>query len=157
MYTSGAAEVAEGGTYGEAALKLVERTRPVQKIAVYLPVTDEQFEDEDGAEAYVNDRMTLQIRQRLSSQALLGDGSAPNLLGTTNVTGILTQALGTDPIPDAFYKLFRKIRVTGRAEPSLAFIHPEDWEKVRLLRRLTASTSMDRQPSPVRLACGESR
>jgi len=74
------------------------------------------------------------VRQRLDSQALVGDGTTPNLKGTENVTGIQTQALGTDPIPDAIYKLFTKIRDDGFAEPSVVFIRPSKWETVRLMR-----------------------
>jgi hypothetical protein len=37
------------------------------------------------------------------------------VLGTENVSGIQTQALGTDPIFDAAFKLFRKIRDNGFA------------------------------------------
>ena len=65
---------------------------------------------------------------------LTGNGTAPNLRGIKNVAGILTQAKGTDPIPDAFYKAMRQIRVTGRALPTHLIAHPTDWETVRLLR-----------------------
>lgn len=133
-FTNNAAEAAEAGTYGEGALALTEKTSEVRKIAVWLPVTDEQFEDEPRARDYVNNRLPFMLRQRLDLQVLTGDGTAPNLRGTENVSGIQTQALGTDPIPDAIYKVMRKIRDDGFAEPSVVFIRPEKWETVRLLR-----------------------
>jgi hypothetical protein len=133
-FTNNAAETAEAGTYGEAALALTQRTQPVEKIAVWLPVTDEQLEDVPGASAYINQRLAFMVRQRLDSQALVGNGTPPNLLGTENVTGIQTQALGGDVIPDAIYKVARKIRDNGFAEPSVVFIAPSKWETVRLLR-----------------------
>lgn len=133
-YTNAAAEIAEGGTYPEAALALTERTSPVRKVAVFLPVTDEQFEDESRAEGYVNNRLPFMIRQRMDSQVLKGDGVAPNLLGIENVSGIQTQALGTDNTPDAIYKAARKIRDDGFAEPSTIFVAPSKWEAVRLLK-----------------------
>ncbi len=133
-FGNAAVEKAEAAVYPEATLALTEKSQSVQKIAVFLPVTDEQLEDEEQAEGYVNDRLAFMLQQRLDLQVLRGDGSAPNLLGTNNVTGIQTQAKGTDPTPDAFYKLFRKIRSDGFAEPSVVFVHPNDWESIRLLR-----------------------
>ena len=138
-YTNAAAETAEStqatpGTYPEAALALTEKSSPVQKIAVFLPVTDEQFEDEPRARSYVENRLPFMLRQRLDAQCLVGNGTNPNLLGTENVVGIQTQALGTDPVPDAIYKVMRKIREDGFAEPSVVFITPTKWEGVRLLR-----------------------
>ena len=133
-FTNNAAEAAEGGTYGEAALALTERTSTVRKVAVWLPVTDEQLEDEAGASAYLNARLPFMLRQRLDGQILTGDGSAPNLRGVNNVAGIQTQAKGADPVPDAVYKAMTKVRVTGRAMPNAVVFHPNDWQDVRLLR-----------------------
>ncbi|GAA2159357.1 phage major capsid protein [Glycomyces lechevalierae] len=133
-FTNTAAETAEAGSYPEAALALTERTVAVRKIAVYLPVSDEQFEDEPRAQQYVNNRLPFMLRQRLDLQILVGDGSAPNLLGTENVSGIQTQALGTDSTTDAIYKAMRRIRDDGFAEPSVVFIRPSAWESVRLMK-----------------------
>lgn len=133
-FTNNAVEKAEGVVFGEAALVLTERSNEVEKIPVWLPVTDEQLEDEPAARDYVNSRLVFMLRQRLDSQVLVGDGTSPNLVGTENVVGIQTQALGTDPIPDAIYKAFRKIRDDGFAEPTVVFIRPSKWETVRLLK-----------------------
>lgn len=133
-FTNNAAETAEGGQYPEGALVLTERSSEVRKIPVFLPVTDEQFEDEPRARMYVENRLPFMLRQRLDSQLLVGNGTAPNLRGTENVSGIQSQALGSDPIPDAIYKCMRAIRDDGFAEPSHVFIRPSKWETVRLLR-----------------------
>lgn len=133
-FTNNAAETAEGAAYGEAALALTEQSSTVRKIAVYLPVTDEQLEDEQQARGYVNNRLPFMVRQRLDSQIITGDGVAPNLEGFLNVSGLQTQSKGTDPVPDAVYKAMTKVRVTGRAMPSAVIFHPNDWQSVRLLR-----------------------
>lgn len=133
-YTNNAAEVAEAGTFGEAVLALTERSQTVEKIAVWLPMTDEQLEDEPGARAYVEARLENMMRQRLDLQLLAGDGSTPNLLGTTQKAGIQTQALGADTLLDASYKLFDLIRTDGFAEPSVAFVRPTYWQAVALLK-----------------------
>ena len=133
-FTNNAAEVAEGGTYAESALALTEKTSSVRKIGTWLPVTDEQLEDEPQARGYLNNRLPFMLRQRLDGQVLVGNGTAPNLRGVLNVAGISTQAKGSDPVPDAVYKAIVAVRVTGRALPSAYVTHPTDWQDVRLLR-----------------------
>jgi HK97 family phage major capsid protein len=133
-FTNNAAETLESGAYGEAALALTEQSDEVEKIAVFLPVTDEQLEDVSALAGYINNRLTYMLRARLDGQILTGDGATPNLLGTLNLAALLSQAKGTDPTPDAFYKAMNQVRTTGFAEPSVCFIHPTDWQSIRLLR-----------------------
>lgn len=133
-FTNNAAETSEGSAFAEAALALTEQSSPVRKIAVFLPVTDEQLEDVAQVQAYVNNRLGFMLRQRLDLQVLVGDGTAPNLSGILDRSGLQTQALGTDPVPDAIYKAMTKVRVTGRATPNLVVLHPNDWQGIRLLR-----------------------
>lgn len=132
-FTNNAAEVAAGGTYGEAALVYTETSRVVEKIGVWLPCTDEQLEDVAGITDLLNQRLTYMLRNRLDGQVLIGDGSTPNLLGTLNISSLLSQALGADSRPDAFYKAITQVRATGFAEPTSIFIHPNDWQSIRLL------------------------
>jgi HK97 family phage major capsid protein len=133
-FTNAAAETAEAGAYPAATLVLTERSQTVRKIAVFLPVTDEQLEDETEVRSYVDNRLQFMLQQRLDSQLLVGDGTGVTLTGTENVSGIQTQALGTDPIFDASFKLFRQIRDNGFAEPSVAFVAPSRWQTVALTR-----------------------
>lgn len=136
-FTNAAAEVAEGGTYAESALALTEMTSNVRKIATFLPVTDEQLEDEPQARGLINNRLPLFVRLRLDGQVVNGNGTAPNLRGFLNVVGIQTQAKATDTAPDAVYKALTKIRVTGRATPGSVIMHPTDWQGIRLLKDST--------------------
>lgn len=133
-FTNAAAERAEGGAYAESALALTQRSVTVRSIGTSLPVTDEQLEDEAGVRAYLDQRLGFMVRQRLDGQIIAGDGNAPNLVGTLNVAGINTQALGGDSVPDAVYKGMDLVRVTGRATPNVVLFHPTDWQPVRLLK-----------------------
>lgn len=133
-FTNSAAETAEAGTYPESTLALTQRSVPVQKIATFLPVTDEQLEDVEGIQSYIDNRLMFMLRQRLDSQLLVGDGTPPNIRGVNNAANIQTQALGADVTPDAIYKAMTLVRVTGRANPSGIVIHPTDWQDIKLLR-----------------------
>ncbi len=132
--THAAAETAEGGAYAESTFAFTEKTSDVRKITDSLPVTDEQMDDVPMMQGYVNGRLAFGLRQRLDTQAYVGNGTAPNLRGLVNVVGIQTQAKGTDPVPDAFFKAMTKIRTVGRAIPTHHVMHPTDWQNVRLLR-----------------------
>ena len=133
-FTNAAAETAEGAAKPEAALALTLRTEAVRKIAVWIPLTDEAMEDETRVQQYIDNRLTFMVQQRLNTQILVGDGTAPNLSGILDRAGIQTQAKGADPTPDAVYKAMTKVRVTGMALPNGAVFHPNDWQDIRLLR-----------------------
>lgn len=130
--THASAETAEGETFAESTFVFTERSTPVEKITDSVPVTDEQLEDAAMIESYINGRLAFGVRQRLDRQCLIGDGTAPNLRGILNISGIQTQAKGADPAMDAFYKAMTKIRLTGRAMPTHHNIHPNDWQGIRL-------------------------
>lgn len=132
--TNAATEVAEGAAYPESAFVLTEQTSPVRKISAFVPVTDEQFQDEPRSRDYLNNRLAFQLLQRLDQQLLVGNGSAPNLRGLLNASGIQTQAKGTDPMPDAVMKAMVKVRAVGFAEPTHVVMHPNDWQDLRLVR-----------------------
>ena len=133
-FTNAAAETGEGGTYAEAALALTKQTAGVKKIAVYLPMTDEQLEDEARAIGYVNNRLPFMIRQRLDGQVVNGDGLGDNLTGILQTVGIGSQPRGTDADADAIYKGIVLSRVTGRAFPDAVLYHPTNWQTIRLLK-----------------------
>ena len=65
------AEIDEAGTYGEAAFALTERSKPVQKVGAWVPVTDEQLEDEAAAGPYLRNRLTQQVQRHLDKQVLI--------------------------------------------------------------------------------------
>lgn len=131
-HTDNAVEKAEGVAFGEGAFVLTKREKNVRKIPNMLPVTDEQITDVPGAEDFVKGRLEYQIRARLDLQCLAGNGTAPNIEGTENVTGIQSQALGADSTEDAIYKMLRAIEDDGFASADVVFIRAAKFEAVRL-------------------------
>lgn len=125
--THSAAEKAEGVTYAESAFVWTQKTSPVQKVTDSIPVTDEQLEDADQVASLLEQRLSFGLRQKLDSQVLVGSGTPPALRGINNVVGIQTQAKGTDDRIVAFLRALTKIRFTGRANPTGAVFHPNDW------------------------------
>lgn len=133
--TNAAAETAEAATKPESALDFTESSVAVKKIATWIPVTEEAFADVPVLRSYVNGRLRTFVMQREDSQLLVGDGVGANLEGVLNVTGIQTQPLGVDPVPDAVYKAMTLINVNAPGmNVSDAVFHPLDWQDVRLLR-----------------------
>jgi HK97 family phage major capsid protein len=133
-YTNNAAEAAEGGAYAESVFATAEQTTAVNKIAVTLPATDEQVADVPASRDYINNRLSLNLRQRFDLQLLVGNGTAPNFKGINNVSGIQTLAQGTSPVFDAFLNAIVAVQATAFANPSGAVINPFDWAKIRLMR-----------------------
>lgn len=133
-FTNSAAEVEEAGTKPESALDFTEASSPVRKIATVLPVTDELFDDAPAMRGYVNSRLLTMVALRESGQLINGNGIAPNLEGILNVSGIGSQALGGDPLPDAIHKGMTLVRTGSFFEPDYVVMNPSDFEQLRLLR-----------------------
>lgn len=121
----------EEASYVEADYRYVEREEPVRNVGIRLPVTDEILEDEPWIEAQLNMDLVTDLRRRVSSQLLNGNGTAPNIRGILNKSGIQTQAKGSDSVLDAINKALVEVEVDGFAMPNLVILHPSDWAEIR--------------------------
>lgn len=140
--TNAAAPKNQGAAVDEATSVYTQISVALQKIGVFLPVTDEQLGDEQGIRAIVEDDLLLMVRQVLTTQVISGDGTAPNLRGLMNLSGVQTQAKGGDTVFDAIRKAITKSTIAasgsgGRATPNVLVLHPNDWQDIQLERDAT--------------------
>ena len=147
VYTNSAAEVAEAtlvsnGAKPESGFTFTEATFPVQTIAHWLPVTRQVLEDLAFMEGYINERLLTGLRRRENAQFLNGNGTAPNLRGILQTSGIqnLDQTYFTaNPVKNAasdnenlnrIRRGIRVIQVTGLASPTFIVMNPVDAEAI---------------------------
>ena len=103
---------AEGTTKPAVFVDFTKRSTSIEKIAAFLPISDEMVEDEPQISSYINARLTVFVRQAEEAylmNKLLGSGiasaDASDLLGGNNVfdaiaAGILTCQTGAGMDPD---------------------------------------------------------
>lgn len=135
-YTSNAAEVAEGTANTDSALDFTLTTDNVREINVWLPVARNTLADVAGLQSFVTGRLRHMLNTRRSLQLITGDGTAPNISGILDRSGLATQAKGADPTMDAIHKGITKVQVTGDATPDAIVLHPNDWQDIRLTRTI---------------------
>lgn len=138
-YTNNADAVAEGGAKPEAALETTLRQQPVVKIAVTLPVTDEQLMDVPQVRAYIDGRLTLMVRQKEQVELLRGSGVSPHLMGFHTKPNIGSLARGaSEDNADAFLRAITEVNsITGLANATGVVMNPLQWLAIRLIRTTT--------------------
>ena len=130
--TTNVAPKTEGSAAGEVRIAYTEQTAPIQWIPVTLPVTIQDLQDVAGLQFLLESRLRFMIEQELDKQILTGNGTAPNLTGTLNVTGIQTEAkASTEDIFDEIYKVFVDIMSDGQATPDTIVLNPNNWQTLR--------------------------
>src|SRR5207253_290368 len=100
---------------------------PVRKIAVTAKVVDELLEDFPALRDYLNARLPFMVAIEEDNQLLNGSGTAPNLRGILNTTGILLHAQGYDVDettavtgdtgPDALLRAATRVQFESQFEP----------------------------------------
>lgn len=132
--TNAAAPKAEGAAFDEASLVYSEATVDIRKIGVYLPVTEEQIEDEASVRSVIDGELRMMVRQKLDEQVTVGAGTGVNMRGLYNATNALTQARGTDSEFDQVLKAMGKVRTTGGARPNLVVLHTNNFQRLAMTK-----------------------
>lgn len=137
---TGAAEVAESATKPEAQISFADVDEPVRNIAVLLPITNKALRNQAFLRAYLNARLRLFVQMREDSQLLNGNGTAPNLRGILNRSGINTATSysigGANPdqaLIDAIFKASMRVEEAFLVADA-AVMKPATWEIARLAK-----------------------
>lgn len=138
--TNAAAPRAQGASLGESAIAYTKRTTPVESIGTFLPIVDEILDDVPMLAQMIMSDMRWMVMDNVDDNIINGNGTSPNPQGLANLTGIQTQAKGTDDTFTAIRKLMTKIRAVGKARPSLIVIHPSDMEALATAREAGAAS-----------------
>jgi HK97 family phage major capsid protein len=135
-WTNGAGSVGEDDPNQRYSTFIItDRSTPVKKLRVALPISDDMMDDASYLEDWVNTQLLAQLALAKDDALIGGDGTGHNLLGLTNQAGILTRSVGVnESAPDAFHRALTQIYLTSRFKPNGIVIHPLDWENIRLLK-----------------------
>src|SRR5205085_8543376 len=134
--TNAADAVLEGGQKPESVLVFTNVDEPVQKIATFLPVTDEMLEDYNQMASYIDNRLRLFVQLKEDTELLLGTGTAPHIKGILKRTSVQHQPKASDTVPDAVHKAITKVR-NQFVEPDGMVVNPTDWETMVLAKDAT--------------------
>lgn len=128
------AEAADISTSNEGALAFTERTESIRKMATFLPVTDELLADVAGVQGYVNSRLSTMMKLNMDNQLINGNGTAPNLTGVLNKSGINTfdysSYSGELGRLGQIYQAITEIRKDVFTEADSIVMHPSDWYQI---------------------------
>jgi HK97 family phage major capsid protein len=132
--TNAAAAVAEGDVKPESTIVFGTVDEPVRKIATFLPITDEMLEDAAQLRSYLDGRLRLFVQHEEERQLLSGSGTAPNLRGLLNRTGVQTVAVpatGAARGVEYVFDAITAIRTSALVEPDGIVINPTDYARIR--------------------------
>ena len=79
---------AAGAAKPESTITFTQVTEDVRKIATFLPVSDEMLEDVAQIRSYLDSRLVLFVQHAEEAQLIAGDGTAPNISGILDRTGL---------------------------------------------------------------------
>lgn len=134
-FTNAAAAVAQAGTKPESTLVFESATSAVQKIAHWIPVTEEMLEDYAQTQSIIDSRLRLGLDITEEDQLLNGSGVSPNILGLMTLTGLTAaQAAAGDSNADAIFKEMTKIATTAFIMVDGIVMNPANWQTIQLTK-----------------------
>jgi len=143
-FTNSAAEAAEGAAKAESALTWSLVNMPVSTVAHWIKISKQLAADAPALAAYVNTRMRYGVNQKVDTQLVVGDGTAPNISGTYDTGNYTAHGIADAALGTTFKKfvLIRKIMASlySAGYPADAIVlNPADWAAMEIELMTTAA------------------
>jgi len=139
-FTNSAAEASEGGAKAESALTWSLVNMPVSTVAHWIKISKQLAADAPALAAYVNSRMVYGVNQKVDTQLVVGDGTAPNISGTYD-TGNFTAHGYTNAALVAISATLKKLVLIRKVIADLyaagypadaIVLNPQDWATIEI-------------------------
>ncbi len=134
---------AASGAKPEGTFTWEQVTAQVQAIAEGVPISRRALMNAGQIMSIIDDQLRFDIRQRINTQMMVGNGTAPNIRGIRNTVGILTQAFSNNVV-ETLRKGKTKVSDTttgsGRI-PNAAVLTPTSMETLDLFRTGGSTTT----------------
>ena len=146
-FTNSAAEAAEGAQKAESALTWSLVNMPVSTVAHWIKISKQLAADAPALAAYVNTRMRYGVNQKVDTQLVVGDGTAPNISGTYD-TGNFTAHGYSNAVIAAISTTFKKLVLIRKVIADLyaagypadaIVLNPADWATIEIELFTTAA------------------
>lgn len=129
-FTNAAAFITEGTLKPESAKTFQQQTAVVSKVAHWIPVTTEALADAPYVRGIIDTNLRYGVRKKIEQEVLVGSGTAPDLRGIDNTTGIHKVPFRTDIATSIMDGI--QLVETSLGVPSAIVMNPADWATVRL-------------------------
>ena len=139
---TGSARTGTDGVKPESMLTYQNVTAYVRTASTWLPVTNRMLADAPFIRGVIDTQLLDGVREEISRQVLVGDGSGENLTGILNTANVQTFARGAFNEVDALFHARTLIRTGSKLAPTAVVMNPVDYEQVRLLRENAASATL---------------
>lgn len=129
-----AVEVAEGSAKPQAGPTLAVVDEPIRTIAAWANITRQVAADSPQVRSYLDNRLRYSVKRRADAQVINGNGTAPNISGLLDRTGINTYTAPAAGTEEAYVSIRRAITTMEQDEavPEIIVINPSDAEKFDL-------------------------
>lgn len=129
---------AAGGLKPQSSIAWTEATAPARWIATYMVATRQALADESQVRSLIDNQGRLMIRLEEEDQLVAGNGTAPNISGILDQSGLQlldVSAYYDDKNLDAIRTARRLVRTgTSRLRPSFVLVNPIDSEEFDLMQ-----------------------
>jgi HK97 family phage major capsid protein len=134
IYTRGAAAVAQGVAKPDSSIEFDSQLAAVRKIAVWMPVDDEQLADFAELARIINEEELYDLAKHLEELVCYGSGAGEEFEGIFNDTDVPScRTVADDTLIDKARRMITDVVIAGY-QPNGILVHPIDWESIVLAK-----------------------